>query len=336
MVLSISASLFSIIVSCKQLFQPLFSWMSSKSWNRADSCGKVAGSLFLACKASIDPLLRLTIPSTMREKGYSKEEAINRTLQQQVRREVNSLRQAAYVAAAALDALTAAATMVTMSAAPGTRSALSLILLEDMNSLLALSLPLPPRKAHRTSHQRQIDRQNVQKGKEVYAQALMRAMTLVAAAREKESHGPMWLILEQVECKFATRGHPVSLNTKTVNCYVQNDMVGRSPLTRGYKGVIPKAAFNLLVLAVELFIQIKQLNSKLIVWKQLLIVLNELCRIKSDICVKENTLEQVMAAMTVLLDGSFRLWVTQFFEGKTEYHSLLAVEEEGAKFCLSS
>jgi hypothetical protein len=36
----------------------------------------------------------------------------------------------------------------------------------------------------------------------------------------------------------------------------------------------------------------------------------------------------------VAMDGSFRLWVTQFFEGKTKYHSLLALEEESAEFCL--
>jgi hypothetical protein len=78
-------------------------------------------------------------------------------------------------------------------------------------------------------------------------------------------------------------------------------MVGCTPLLRGYKGVILKAAFNLLVLAVESFIQIKQLNSEVIVQKQLLILLNELCGIKLDIHVKENMLEQVMAAMTVSL-----------------------------------
>jgi hypothetical protein len=134
--------------------------MSSKSWNRADSRAKVAASLFLACKASIDPLLRLTIPSSIRAKGYSKEEAINGTLQQQVCRDVDSMRQAAYVAAAAPDNLTAAATMVTLSAASSTRSALLLILLEGTNSLLALSLPSLPRKTHRMSPQRQMNRQN--------------------------------------------------------------------------------------------------------------------------------------------------------------------------------
>jgi hypothetical protein len=63
----------------------------------------------------------------MRAKGYFKEEAVLRTLQQQLPREVDSMRQAAYVAAAAPDALTATATMVTLSAALGTRSALSSI-----------------------------------------------------------------------------------------------------------------------------------------------------------------------------------------------------------------
>jgi hypothetical protein len=129
--------------------------MSSKSWSRVDSYAKVAASLFLACEASIDPSLSLVIPSTMRAKGYSKEEAVNWTLQQQVRWEVDSMRRVAYVAAAAPNALTAAATLVTLSAAPGTRSALSSIPLEDTNSLLALSLPLPSRKTHRMSHQRQ-------------------------------------------------------------------------------------------------------------------------------------------------------------------------------------
>jgi hypothetical protein len=118
----------------------------------------------------------------------------------------------------------------------------------------------------------------------------MRATILVAAAREKENHGPTWSIVKQVEHKFAAQGHPVSLNTKTVNRYVRNDMVGCAPLMRGYEGAIPKAAFDLLVLAIESFIQIKQLNSKVIVRKQLLIVLNELCGIKSDIRVKENML----------------------------------------------
>jgi hypothetical protein len=212
--------------------------------------------------------------------------AVNQTLQQQVHWKDGSLRQATYVAAAQ-DALTATATMVALSVASGTRSALSLVSLEDMTSLLALSLPLPPRKTHRISHQHQIDRPNAQKGKEVYAQSLMHATIRVAAAWEKKNHAPRQSILKQVERGFAARGHPVSLNTKTVNCYMRNYMVGCAPLLRGYEGIIPKAAFNLLVLTVESFIQIKQLNSKVIMRKQLLIVLNEPRGIKLDIHMKE-------------------------------------------------
>ena len=115
----------------------------------------------------------------------------------------------------------------------------------------------------------------------------MCAMILVAAAREKENHGPTRSILKQVERKFATRGNPVSVNIKIVNHHLQNGMVGCTPLKSGYEGVIPKAAFDLLVLAVELFIQIKRLNSKVIMRKQLLIVLNELRGIKLDIHMKE-------------------------------------------------
>jgi hypothetical protein len=85
---------------------------------------------------------------------------------------------------------------------------------------------------------------------------------------------------------------------------MQNDMVMCTPLMRGYEGVIPKAAFDLLVLTVESFIQIEQLNSKVIMWKQLLIVLNKLCGIKLDIRVKENMLEWVMAATMVSLNAN--------------------------------
>jgi hypothetical protein len=125
------------------------------------------------------------------------------------------MRQATYVAAAVPDALTALAMMVMLSAALGMRSALSSILPEDTNSLLALTLPSPPRKTHRTSHQHQIDLQNAQKSKEVYAQALMRATILVAVAREKENHGPMRSILKlrstRMPARRTSHSHPTTL-----------------------------------------------------------------------------------------------------------------------------
>ncbi len=79
-------------------------------------------------------------------------------------------------------------------------------------------------------------------------------------------------------------------------------MIGSALLARGCKGIIPKAGFKLLVLAFELFIQIKQVNCKVIVWKQLLVVVNEMRRIKSIDQIKENMLEWVMRATTVSFD----------------------------------
>ena len=88
----------------------------------------------------------------------------------------------------------------------------------------------------------------------------------------------------------------------TVNHYIQNNMVGSAPLARGYEGIIPKAIFKLLVLAVKSFIQIKQVNCKVIVRKQLLVVMNKLFGIACGDHIKDNTLERVMRSTTVSLD----------------------------------
>ena len=88
----------------------------------------------------------------------------------------------------------------------------------------------------------------------------------------------------------------------TVNRYIQNDMVGSAPLARGYEGIIPKAIFKLLVLAIKSFIQIKQVNCEVIVRKQLLVAVNKLCGITSGDHIKENMLERVMQLTTVSLD----------------------------------
>ena len=56
----------------------------------------------------------------------------------------------------------------------------------------------------------------------------------------------------KVEGEFRARGFEVLLSKGTVNRYVRNDMIGSLLLARGYEGIIPKAAFKLLVLAVEL------------------------------------------------------------------------------------
>ena len=80
-------------------------------------------------------------------------------------------------------------------------------------------------------------------------------------------------------------------------------MIGSALLTRGYKGIITKAAFKLLVLAVESFIQIKQLNCKVIVRKQLLVVVNKMCGIASIDRIEENMLDRVMRSTPVSFDA---------------------------------
>jgi hypothetical protein len=81
------------------------------------------------------------------------------------------------------------------------------------------------------------------------------------------------------------------LTKLTVNRYNRSNIIGSAPLVRGYEGIILKAVFKLLVLAVKLFIHTKQVNCKVIVQKQLLVVVNKMCGIKSVNQIKENMLE---------------------------------------------
>jgi len=195
--------------------------------------------------------------------------------------------------------------MITLASTTVTRPALVSISPEESNDgTPVLSLPSPLKKMRRTSHQRQIDRQNERKGKDAYALALSRATTLIATEREQEKENtcPTVTVIAQVEGEFKAHGFAVNLTKSTVNRYVWRDMVGTAPLTGGYEGIIPKAVFKLLVLAVESFIQIRQVNCEVIPQKQLLVVVNKLCGIgSSGNHIKKNMLERVMRSTTVSL-----------------------------------
>jgi hypothetical protein len=71
--------------SMGQLQNADFLMLMSLRKNGADAHVKGAASLFLACDSNPDPAWRLSIPDVMRVRGYSKNEAVNRTLQMQVR-----------------------------------------------------------------------------------------------------------------------------------------------------------------------------------------------------------------------------------------------------------
>ena len=128
----------------------------------------------------------------------------------------------------------------------------------------------------KTSHQEQISKQNKTKRKAVHAQAHARATNLVAEERAlpKEDRQSTAQVIAQVEGEFRARGHGAMLSKNSINQYVQLGMVGTFPLARGYEGTMPRHAFDLLVLAVELYIQISNVNSVVMEQKQLIMLVN--------------------------------------------------------------
>jgi hypothetical protein len=124
-------------------------------------------------------------------------------------------------------------------------------------------LPSLERKVSKTSHQEQIGKQNERKLKAVHAQAHAHATTLVAKERgvPKEDRQTTMQVIAQVEGEFRAWGYGVTLSKNTITGYVALNMIGTFPLARGYKGMMTKHAFELLVLVVELYIQISNVNA---------------------------------------------------------------------------
>ncbi len=63
---------------------------SGKRKNGAEARARKAVLLFVACERNPDPTGQLSIPNVLRVNGYSEDEAVNRTLQMQVCREVKN------------------------------------------------------------------------------------------------------------------------------------------------------------------------------------------------------------------------------------------------------
>ena len=145
----------------------------------------------------------------------------------QVCREVEKLKGNSSASAAGTTILMLSTTTTTITTTTTTATMISTISSE------LLDLPSPLKKTRKTSHQRQIDRQNERKAKEAYAQALARATTLIATERgkEKENACPTQSIITKVEGEFRACDFEVSLLKATV------DMIGSAPLVRGYEGI---------------------------------------------------------------------------------------------------
>jgi hypothetical protein len=68
--------------------------MLSKRKEYHVDCGAAkAAKFFLMCRSHINPDMKIKIPAVMMAKGYSNEESKNRTLQMQVRQEVEKIRR---------------------------------------------------------------------------------------------------------------------------------------------------------------------------------------------------------------------------------------------------
>ncbi len=126
--------------------------------------------------------------------------------------------------------------------------------------LAGILLPSPPRKTRKTSHQQQIDRQNVRKQKAIHN--LAHTTSLVAEARANDNNAG--------DCTGGGRVQGAWVQS----CPVKTDMIGTKPLSRGYKGLLLRRAFNLLVLDVELFLQINQVNIVVIERNQIVRLIN--------------------------------------------------------------
>ena len=115
------------------------------------------------------------------------------------------------VSTSASAVLSAAGAMVTLSMTVTTTVLASISPEESNDGTLALSLPSPLKKTRKTSHQRQIGRQNGWKGKDAYALALSWVAMLVATERneEKENARPAATVIAQVEGEFKVCGFAV-------------------------------------------------------------------------------------------------------------------------------
>jgi hypothetical protein len=166
--------------------------------------------------------------------------------------------------------------------------------------------PSPKRKVRKASHQEQIGRQNERKRKAVHAQAHARATTLVAEERmkPKENRRTTAQVIAQVEGEFRARGYGVTLSKNTINRYVALCMLGTFPLVRGYEGMMPKHAFELLVLAMELFVQISNVNSIDAKRLTLMMAVNTCCGVAPAECrAKHSLYDRVMKSTIVLLNA---------------------------------
>jgi hypothetical protein len=254
-----------------------------------DARAKKAALFFLACEPN--HVTRLSM--AMKAKGYSDGEAANQILVQQVccKSQKNESNDTPHSQSAAASSLLALATVTT---AASSRPALQTIMpnstaapVVTVGGINAGILPSPERKVRKTSHQEQIGKQNKRKRKAIHTQAQARVTTLVVEERAlpKEDRRQTKQVIAQVEGEFRVRGYGVSLSKNTINRYIQLGMVGTLPLARGYEGTMSRHVFNLLVLAVESYIQTLVVAER----SQFIMSVNTCCSVPPAECSMKHT-----------------------------------------------
>ncbi len=96
---------------------------------------------------------------------------------------------------------------------------------------------------------------------------------------EKENCHTTNMVIAQVEGEVKVRGFEVHLTKATINHHVANSMIGMKPTPQGIVGLIPAHAFDLLVLVVESFIQINQVNCIVLKRQGIIRAINKCCGI---------------------------------------------------------
>jgi hypothetical protein len=117
-------------------------------------------------------------------------------------------------------------------------------------------LPSPERNVRKKSYQVQIRKQNKRKHKAIYSQAHACVTTLVAEERAKprEDRRTTTQVISQVQGEFSAQGYGVTLSKNTINRYVALCNVGTFPFARGYEDMMPRHAFDLLVLVLDSYV----------------------------------------------------------------------------------
>jgi hypothetical protein len=267
-----------------------------------DCHAKKAAIFCVACEPN--PATRVKIPDAIRIKGYSPSKAANQALQMQVHHKAEKIKGEAGPGSPADKVATASLLLALATVATTARPALQTI--AQNQTIAPIVLPSPERKVRKTLHQAQIGKQNERKRKAVHAQAHARATTLVAKERAmpKDGHQTTMQAIAQVEGDFRARGYGVTRSKNTINRYVALGMVGTFPLVRGYVDTMPRHAFDLLMLAVESFIQICNINSIDAERSKLMMAINMCCGVAPSECrTKHSIYDRVMRLTNVLLNA---------------------------------